>query len=217
MASPVAQKLKIREGASILVIHPPEKYAESLGVLPKDVKFGPTISNPVQVHWFVQNRTQMEKELKKVMSMVKENVVCWIFYPKGSSGMQTDLTRDKGWDALLALDLHWLNLVSFNETWSAFAMRKKTAADEKRSAKKEKRPVFDYVDPVAKTVIIPDDLAKAFKKNAKEAAYFHSLAFSHKKEYIEWIVTARKEATRAQRVAGTIERLAKSWKNPANR
>lgn len=33
-------------------------------------------------------------------------------------------------------------------------------------------------------------MAAALKKNKKLDDYFHSLAFSHKKEYIEWIVTA---------------------------
>ncbi len=37
-----------------------------------------------------------------------------------------------------------------------------------------------------------------------------------KKEYIEWIVTAKREETRIQRIDGTIERLVKGWKNPRN-
>ena len=57
----------------------------------------------------------------------------------------------------------------------------------------------------------------ALQKEEKLLAYFNSLAFSHKKEYIEWIVEAKKEETRTNRVAGTIERLKKGWKNPANR
>ncbi|MBL7720925.1 MAG: YdeI/OmpD-associated family protein, partial [Chitinophagaceae bacterium] len=54
------------------------------------------------------------------------------------------------------------------------------------------------------------------KKNKKEAAYFETLSFTNKKEYIEWIVTAKREETRAERVKGTIERLGKQWKNPRN-
>ncbi|MET0392326.1 MAG: YdeI/OmpD-associated family protein [Chitinophagaceae bacterium] len=34
---------------------------------------------------------------------------------------------------------------------------------------------------------------------------------------MEWIVTAKREETRRERINGTVERLAKSWKNPANR
>lgn len=47
----------------------------------------------------------------------------WISFPKVTSKIQTDLTRDKGWDILQKLDLKWVNLVSVNDTWSAFALR----------------------------------------------------------------------------------------------
>jgi uncharacterized protein YdeI (YjbR/CyaY-like superfamily) len=42
------------------------------------------------------------------------------------------------------------------------------------------------------------------------------LPYSHRKEYVEWIVSAKRPETRAARVAGSIERLGKGWKNPRN-
>jgi hypothetical protein len=113
--------------------------------------------------------------------------------------MQTDLTRDKGWDSLTKKDnLQWLSLVSFNDSWSAFAMRLKTTADQKKN--ETKRLVFDFVDPVAKTVKLPEDLAAALKSNKKAASLFEGLSFTNKKEYIEWIVSAKREETRKQRI-----------------
>ena len=47
----------------------------------------------------------------------------WISYPKGTSKMQTDLTRDKGWEPIEGSDLMWLSLVSVDDTWSAFGLR----------------------------------------------------------------------------------------------
>jgi len=72
------------------------------------------------------------------------------------------------------------------------------------------------VNPKTKEVKLPDDLSASLKKNKKEAAFFDSLSFTNKKEYIEWIVTAKREETRNERIAGTIERLGKQWKNPRN-
>lgn len=217
MALTVAGKLKIKEGDIIYPINPPPEYKKSLGKLPSGVELVTNRKHINQVHWFVKDKAQMEKELKRVLSLVKEGVLCWIFYPKGSSGIQTDLTRDKGWDALMKNDLQWVNLISFNETWSAFGMREKTETDKKRSYKPSDRTIHQYADSKTKTIIIPDDLKSAFKKNKEEEVYFNSLAFSHKREYIEWIVTAKKEKTRAARIKGTIERLSSKWKNPANR
>ena len=212
-----AQKLKIREDMTILAINAPADYKKSLGALPAGAKITDTGKKFDQVHWFVKDQGQMEKELKKVLPMIKGNAVCWIFYPKGTSKIQTDLTRDKGWDELLKHDMQWISLISFDDTWSAFGMREKTEADKKKEEKPKERPIFDYVDPKTKTVKLPDDFAAALKKNKKQEAFFNTLSFTNKKEYIEWIVTAKREETRNERVKGSVERLDKEWKNPANR
>lgn len=57
-----------------------------------------------------------------------------------------------------------------------------------------------------KTIVSPDDVVKAFKK-VKVLAYFDSLAFSHRKEYIQWIESAKKEETRTKRIQQAIEKL----------
>ena len=152
------------------------------------------------------------------MKLVKDEVIVWVYYPKGTSSVQTDLTRDKGWDCLLSEGdkLTWISLISFNDTWSVFGFRAKTAADKKKEAQPKVREIFNWVDPKTKEVRLPDDLPTALKKNKKQAATFDNLSFSNKKEYIEWIVTAKRNETRNERISGTIERLGKGWKNPRN-
>lgn len=217
MAASIADKLKIKAGYTLLTIHPPKDFGATLSPLPADVSITENGKNYQQIHWFVLNQAQMEKDLSKVLKLLKEGVICWTYYPKGSSGIQTDLTRDKGWEKLLTIDFQWLTLISFNNTWSSFAFRLKTEADEKKAAKpKEERLIFQYADSKTKTIRLPDDLAKAFTKNKQAAKIFDALAFSHRREYVEWIVTAKKEETRANRIQGTLERLVKGWKTPAN-
>ena len=62
----------------------------------------------------------------------------------------------------------------------------------------------------------PPDLAAALKKNAKARATFEKFPPSHRREYIEWITEAKREETRARRLAQTIEWLAegkaRNWK-----
>jgi uncharacterized protein YdeI (YjbR/CyaY-like superfamily) len=57
-----------------------------------------------------------------------------------------------------------------------------------------------------KTIDVPVDVTKLFKK-AKVLTYFESLAFSHRKEYIQWIESAKKEETRTKRIQQAIEKL----------
>ena len=187
--------------------------------MPTGVTISGSGKNYNQVHWFVMNRAQMEKEMSKVMKLVKPEVIVWVYYPKGTSKIQTDLTRDKGWDRLLAESdkLTWISLNSFDDTWSVFGFRGKTEADKKKESKpKTEREIFKWVNPQTKEVKLPEDLAAALKKNKKQADFFNTLAFTNKKEYIEWIITAKRSATRKERLNGTIERLSKQWKNPRN-
>jgi len=215
--SSIAQKLKIKENFTLLTINAPADFKKNIGELPRGVKISPDSKNYNQVHWFVMSKVHMDKELTKVLKLVKDDVVLWIYYPKGTSKLQTDLTRDKGWENLLKHDeLGWISLISFDDTWSTFGSRLKTEADKKREQKPGERPIFDYVDPKTKSVRLPDDLATTLKKNKKQEDFFNTLSFTNKKEYIEWIITAKREETRTERIKGTIERLAKEWKNPRN-
>jgi hypothetical protein len=218
MATFLTQKLKIKEGTNICTINAPADFKQKLGILPGRVSISDTLKNCGQIHWFVENRERMEKELQRILSMLKEEVICWIYYPKGSSKIQTDLTRDKGWDVLLAhKELQWLSLISFDETWSAFAMRLKTVSDKMKEEKSKTRPIFDYINVEKKTIRLPEDFDRALKKHIKEKEFFDTLSFTNRKEYVEWIITAKREETRNQRVKESIERLSKKWKNPANR
>jgi hypothetical protein len=217
MPTATAQKLKIKEGFSLLTIHAPTDFQKQLQPLPADIKISATAKKFNQVHWFVQYKAQLEKELNTVLDLIKDNVTCWVYYPKGTSKMQTDLTRDKGWDSLLNHnELTWISLISFDETWSVFGFRQKTEADKKKEAIPKVREIFDYIDAKTKTIRLPDDLATLLKKNKKQEAFFNTLSFTNRKEYVEWIVTARREETRVQRIKETIEKLGKEWKNPRN-
>lgn len=71
--------------------------------------------------------------------------------------------------------------------------------------------------PTAKKDIrVPEDFANAIAKNKKVKAEFEKFSPSHKKEYIEWIVEAKREETRKSRIDKALEMIAegkgKNWK-----
>jgi hypothetical protein len=214
----IAQKLRIRENDVLLALNAPPGFKQKIEGLPRGVKLVTSGKLFGQVHWFVRNRAQLEKEMSKVLSLLKEEVIAWVYFPKASSGMQTDLTRDKGWDCLVdeSARLTWINLISFDHDWSVFGFRPKTDADLKKEKQSSPREIFNWVDPKTKVVRLPDDLSAALKKDQKAGTFFQGLSFTNKKEYIEWIITAKRTGTRQERISGTIERLKKAWKNPRN-
>ncbi|HLY71028.1 MAG TPA: YdeI/OmpD-associated family protein [Puia sp.] len=217
MPNTVAQKLKIKDGYILLTINAPSDFKRNIGLLPSMVKISDNAKNYNQIHWFVLNKKQMDKELTGVLELLKENVLCWIYYPKGTSKMQTDLTRDKGWEELLKHEeLQWVGLISFDETWSTFACRLKKETDKIKAPKTSERPIFDYINTEKKTVRLPKELTEILRKNKKANEFFQTLSFTNKKEYVEWIITAKREETKNERLSGSVERLNKGWKNPRN-
>jgi hypothetical protein len=68
-------------------------------------------------------------------------------------------------------------------------------------------PVRIAADTAERTVEVPEDLAAALAADAQAAAAFEALAYSHRKEYVRWVGEAKRDATRAQRVAKTLEML----------
>src|SRR6186713_3526997 len=100
MANSIADKLRIRAKDTLLTLNAPADFKKGLQGLPAGVKIADSGKDYNQVHWFVLNKAQMEKELSKVMKLLKPGVIVWVYYPKGTSKLQTDLNRDKGWDCL---------------------------------------------------------------------------------------------------------------------
>jgi hypothetical protein len=73
---------------------------------------------------FAADKASLEAQLGAVNEALDAPGTLWIAYPKGSSKRQGDLTRDQGWDALKVVDLMWLSLISIDDDWSAFSLRK---------------------------------------------------------------------------------------------
>ncbi|HLO15920.1 MAG TPA: hypothetical protein VK206_13890 [Anaerolineales bacterium] len=129
--SATAKKLKLKSGLKAAVIHAPENYMDELK---HDTAISPTLNGKFDwIQIFVRSKAELDGLAPKVVKALRPESILWISFPKGTSKIQTDLTRDQGWDALRDLDLKWINLVSVNETWSAFSLRPYKAGEKKQS------------------------------------------------------------------------------------
>lgn len=67
-----------------------------------------------------------------------------------------------------------------------------------------------------KELTVPDYFAKALAKNKKARQVFENFAYSHRKEYLQWITEAKTEETRNKRMATALEWIAegkgRNWK-----
>lgn len=62
-------------------------------------------------------------------------------------------------------------------------------------------------DERARTVDPPEDFEKALIKNKAALEFYSSLAYTYKKRYVDWITSAKKPETRAERITKAVEKL----------
>lgn len=67
-------------------------------------------------------------------------------------------------------------------------------------------------DTEPREVSIPKDVRQALENDAEAEAIFKQLAYSHQKEYVEWIEEAKRDQTRQRRIVQMLE-LLKQGKN----
>ena len=129
--STLAKKMKLKSGLNAAVINAPENYVDALR---HNTALSPTLNGKFDwIQIFVRDKAELDALAPKATKALKSESMLWISFPKGTSKIQTDLTRDKGWDVLRDLDLKWINLISVNEMWSAFSLRPYRPGEEKQT------------------------------------------------------------------------------------
>ena len=118
----LAKKMRRKPGMRSAILGAPEGYgAASFSGMERAVA---SLSGGFDwIQLFVRSEAELTKLAPKAAGALKPEGLLWISFPKGSSKVQTDLTRDKGWGSLKKLDLKRITLISINDTWSAFALR----------------------------------------------------------------------------------------------
>ena len=97
---------------------------EALGDLPVDVTLFTEPEGAVDwAHLFCRDRADLARLGPAVLDACMDEGVLWVSYPKRSSKVETDLTRDVGWDLLAEAGLRPVTQVSVDEVWSALRFR----------------------------------------------------------------------------------------------
>lgn len=124
MSGPVSKKLGIKPGMQALILAPPPGYLKLLGPLPE----GFTISSKARgLYQFVQVFATRLSEISKLAGTLSKhaapNALVWISYPKKTSEMESDLSRDVIREAMSGTGWHTVSIVALDEVWSALRFR----------------------------------------------------------------------------------------------
>ncbi len=55
---------------------------------------------------------------------------------------------------------------------------------------------------------VPEDFRRALARDRKAKETFEKFAYTHRKEYVQWIESAKKPETRERRIAEAVIRIA---------
>jgi hypothetical protein len=118
------KKLRILPGQRMLVINAPPGYLDAIGGLPEGSALEQSGKGPFDfVHLFVREAAELETMGPAARSAVTYDGILWFSYPKLSSGVASDLSRDIVARIGSGLGLRAVAQVSIDEVWSAIRFR----------------------------------------------------------------------------------------------
>ncbi|WP_242922008.1 YdeI/OmpD-associated family protein [Pontibacter liquoris] len=201
----LGRKLQLKQNSSILLLNAPTGAGQALagsGYTVTDAIEVPSVGTYDAVQLFARSRQELEALAPQAIALLKPGALLWIAYPKKTSGIISDLTRDEGWKILDELGYGAVRQVALDDTWSS--LRFKHESERKEPSQFGVDP--PGIDRATKTVVPPADMQQALEA-AGVAAVFWQLAFTHRKEYVVAVLDAKRPETRAKRIAKTVEEL----------
>jgi Bacteriocin-protection, YdeI or OmpD-Associated len=216
------QKLKPKTGAIAVINSPTDIFGEF-----KTFKPSPSIPAGAKARFdfvllFATKQKELEPAWKKIIPALKEDAVFWVAYPKKSSGIDSDLgMSNQGQPIHAGSPWQPVAMVSIDETWTGtryrFAPDLENERKERVSEEIRDTDGILVVDRVNRVVYPPKDLAALLAKHPGAKEFFEGLSFTNKKEYVMWIVEAKKSETRSARLTSAIEKMVSCKKNPSEK
>jgi hypothetical protein len=124
MKNPVARKLGMNRGMNALIITPPAGYLKLLMAAPGELIVS---SRACGMYPFVQvfatRLSAIHRFAQKLSKHAAPNALVWISYPKKTSKLAGDLSRDVIRKAMSSAGWRAVSIVAIDEVWSALRFR----------------------------------------------------------------------------------------------
>jgi hypothetical protein len=120
----IPERLFLKKGYRFLLLNDPPGYQELMGPLPEGVAL---LREPQQgmnvAQVFVKDQAELESALKTLLPYLTPAIPIWVSYPKGTSGVKTDINRDTIWRYVQILTMTANSMISIDDTWSAMRVK----------------------------------------------------------------------------------------------
>lgn len=124
--TPLAKKLGIKPGHSLLILDAPDGYLEALRPLPEGVTVATSAKAGERfdvVQRFVTSADDVATRAAAAIAAFTPNGLLWFAYPKKTGAIKTDISRDRGWEPVGAAGFLPVTQIAIDETWSALRFR----------------------------------------------------------------------------------------------
>lgn len=220
MENTLLKKLQVKIGFKVKIANKPNNLEEILGSITEVNMLAEGITADFDALLiFAQNKAEFDEALALYAKEVNPKTICWIFYPKAKSALASDLNLMQNWSYMTKYSLTPCGSAAINNDWTA--IRLKPESEVKRSglgnAEIAKSELGKYVDVANKTITLPEDLMQELSRNQEALNFYHSLSYSNRKEYVLWVISAKQEKTRLDRIQKSVQKLALGKKNPSEK
>ncbi len=118
--TPLAKKLGIKDGYSILLYNHPKHYFGLFSDLPHNIKelHEPQPESADFIHVFCTTFSELQESVNTYKPALKMNGMFWVSWPKGSSTIKTDLKREPIREYLIKTGLVDIKVAAIDKNWS---------------------------------------------------------------------------------------------------
>ena len=119
--TPLAKKLGLKDGMVVMTRNSPQPYEQYFPELPltiaaeKDMRPGSVDF----IHIFCRSIEQLDNQYPELKKALKKNGLMWISWPKKSSKIETDVTRESLRSYVLKRGLVDVKVCAIDADWSA--------------------------------------------------------------------------------------------------
>ncbi|GAC1311099.1 MAG: hypothetical protein NVSMB24_29780 [Mucilaginibacter sp.] len=123
------------------------------------------------------------------------------------------------WDEPAKYGLNPVAAASVNDVWTAIRLKpigQSKVSDTRNDALKENAYGL-YIDVENRQITLPPEMKIILEKSATAIAFYQTLSFANKREYVVWILTAKQEKTKAERLTKLVDKLLAKKRNPVEK
>jgi hypothetical protein len=121
--TPLARKLGIKPGFTVVCGHEPNDYRDWLAPLPRSVVFASRVNTTTDlVHVFETRQSALAATLTGLRSPLREDATVWVSWPKKASKVATDITEDTIRDIALPMGFVDVKVCAVSEVWSGLKL-----------------------------------------------------------------------------------------------